>query len=222
MRKILYFFVGVLLMVTAFLSLMVTGVIFDTGDKTSVEPKFFQPENSYEQRPGVPAAPTDLGDSKMRDLLITKYVIELFYVTPDVNETARRIEGLSSLRRTSSGSAFKKWLDNIAPEIEELSKDGVLRAVSVTSILPRRGSDKYWTVGYQLKTWSVPNDFSVEPQITNGIVDLYVRYAPGLRSKDNLGGYTVTRYLELENTEPSAVFNFNIEDVVFDEKDGSK
>ena len=222
MRKIVYFFIGILLMATTFLSLIVSGAIYDTGAKTSVEPKFFQPGDSLDARPGVPAAPTDLGDGKMRDLLITKYVIELFYVTPDVNETTRRIEGSSSLRRTSSASAFKKWSDNIAPEIEELSKDGILRTVSVTSILPRLGSDKYWTVGYQLKTWSVPNDFFVDPQITNGIVDLHVRYAPGLRSKENLGGYTVTQYLERENADPSAVFNFNIEDIVFDEKDGSK
>lgn len=205
-------------MVATFLSLTVTGVIYDMGAKTMIEPKFFQTDNSHEDRPGVPAAPTDLGDNKMRDLLITKYVTELFYITPDNAETLRRITGKTSFRAMSSPTAFKKWQEVVAPEIEEASGKGVLRTVLVTGILPRKGSDNYWTVSYELKTWHAPNDFSVEPEITRDLIDLHVRYAPGLKSKDNLKGLTVTEYLENKNMEPSGVFNFQVEDIVFDEK----
>lgn len=218
MMKIVYFFIGILLMATAFLSLMVTGVIYDMDSKTTVEPKFFQQNDSHEERPGVPASPTDLGDNKMRDLLITKYITELFYITPDKSETQRRIEGRTSLRRMSSPQAFKKWYDVVGPEIEAASDKGILRTVSVTGILPRKGSENYWTVSYELKTWHTPNDFFVAPQITHDIIDLHVRYAPGLRTKENLAGYTVTQYLERENADPSAVFNFQIQDIVFHEK----
>lgn len=217
MKKILYFLMGTLLMATAFLSLMISGVIFDTGAKMTVEPKFFQTNDNHQDRPGVPASPADFGDNKMRDLLIAKYITELFYVTPDTTETQRRIKGQSSLARLSSKQVFNKWREYIAPEIEEISKNGGLRTVSIISISPRKGSDNYWTITYALKTWDVPNDFSVEPRITQNIVDMHIIYKPGLRSKDSLGGYTVTQYLERENADPSAVFKFLVQDIIFQE-----
>ncbi len=208
MRKILLFLGGVLLIVLVFGALFLATAIYDTGSKTIIEPYFFQPDDNYSRRPGVPATAADFGDDKMRDNLIAKYVTEYFYVTPDTDAVSERMTAPTSLRRMSTGPVFQKWLDTVAPQIEEMAKQRMLRTVSVISITP--ASDKYLRVEYELHTWRTPNDFSTPPEVTHDTLFMDVAYKSGMR--DMVGNMTVEEYLETGG-DPAAVFYFGIRDI---------
>ena len=208
MRKVLLFLAGLLLIVLVFCALGLSAAIYDTGAKTVIEPYFFQPDNNYTRRPGVPATPNDFGDASMREKLIAKYITEYFYVTPDMDAVSKRMTATTSFRRMSTGAVFQKWLDTVAPQIEEMAKARMLRTVSVVDIAP--ASDKYVRVEYELRTWRTPNDFSALPEITNDVLFLDVAYKSGMR--DMVGNMTTDEYLE-SGGDPAAVFYFGIRDV---------
>lgn len=208
MKKVLLFLAGLMLIVLVFCALGLSAAIYDTGGKATIEPYFFQPDDNYSRRPGVPATPADLGDANMRDKLIAKYITEYFYVTPDMNAVSERMTAATSFRRMSTGAVFQKWLDTVAPQIEEMAKARMLRTVSVVNITP--ASDKYVRVEYELRTWQTPNDFSVPPVVTNDVLFLDVSYKSGMR--DTVGNMTTNEYLE-SGGDPAAVFYFGIRDV---------
>ena len=72
MRKLILFFVGLILFALMFASLLATGVIYDTSAKIAIEPYFFQPNDNYTGRIGKPQTPGELGDEAMRSMLISK------------------------------------------------------------------------------------------------------------------------------------------------------
>lgn len=211
MRKIIHFFIGITLMAIIFLSLMVSGAIYDTGAKTKIETFFFQTNDSYDKRPGVPVSPADFGVNRMRDMLISKYITELFYVTPDMIDLQRRITGKTALVRMSTLNVFNKWSSDVLPDIEALATKHVLRTVSLISAEEQKNS-KYWRIIYETKTWSVSNNFTVVPQTSRGVVYLSFVYEPGLR--EAVRGVDLLEYLE-ENPDPSAAFRFVVDDIVF-------
>lgn len=190
-------------------ALVLTGVIYDTGSKTTIDTYFFQPDDNAIRRPGVPVSDLVLGADKMRERLIAKYITEYFYVTPDVSDVTRRREGRTSLRRMSSRDVFNAWLKNVAPEIEDLAKNRALRTVSLVSVAPDT-NNKYWIVNYELRTWHVPNNFASAPDITRGTMYLGITYAPGMR--DTVGKQSVEEYLE-SGGDPASVFKFIVIDV---------
>ena len=208
MRKILLFLAGLLLIVLVFGALFLATAIYDTGSKTTIVPYFFQPDDNFSRRPGVPATTADFGDDSMREKLIAKYITEYFYVTPDVNAVSERMNTATSLRRMSTAAVFQKWLDTVAPQIEEMAKARMLRTVSVVSITP--ASDKYLRVEYELRTWRTPNNFSESPEITRDVMFMDVAYKSGMR--DMVGNMTTDEYLE-SGGDPAAVFYFGIRDI---------
>ena len=203
-------------MSVVFLALMVSGVIYDTSAKTKIETFFFQPNDAYDMRPGIPVSPAELGPNRMRDMLISKYITELFYVTPDKNDLQRRASGQTALRRMSTVNAFNKWKSDVLPDIEKMVEDNILRTVRVISAEEQPNS-KYWRIIYETKTWSTPNNLATVPQTTQGLVYLSIIYEPGLRNAMRGVGPEISllEYLERENVDPSAVFRFGVDDVVF-------
>ncbi|MBE6457659.1 MAG: hypothetical protein E7011_02540 [Alphaproteobacteria bacterium] len=214
MRRLILFFAGLILLALMFAMLLFTGAIYDTVPQTRLHPHFFQPDDNANRRPGRPDSVSDIGDASMREMLISKYITEMFYVTPDTAETQRRISGETSLVHMSTRQSFQTWLDEIAPAVEELSARGVLRTVSVIDAEFQSKTDQgeYWKITYQLKTWERPNDFSVLPVHQTGIVYLDIYYMPGLRSDTDY----VSSYLE-SGGDPSAVFRFGVFDIVLQE-----
>ena len=210
MRKLLLFLGGLLLMVLMFGTMVISGAIYDTGGKTTVEPYFFQPNDSYRQRLGVPAAPADLGDESMRNRLIAKYITEMFYVIPDVTNAQQRMNAQTSLRTMSTRVAFEKWQKNIAPEIEKLAQQRSLRTVSVLDITPQANSE-YQIVQYETKTWYVPNNMAADPEIKRDVIYLKIAYKPGMW--EQVRGKSIEEYLE-DGGDPAAVFLFGVEDFV--------
>lgn len=209
MKKLIMFLSGLLLMVLMCGALVLTGVIYDTGAKTTVNTYFFQPDDNAIRRPGVPVSDLTLGADKMRERLIAKYITEYFYVTPDMSDVTRRREGRTSLRRMSLRDVFNTWLQKVAPEIEDLAKKRALRTVSLISVAPDI-NNKYWIVNYELRTWRAPNNFASAPDVTRGTIYLGINYAPGMR--DTVGKQSVEDYLE-SGGDPAAVFKFVVIDV---------
>ncbi len=209
MRKLILFLSGLILLAVMFGVITVSGLIYDTSAKTTVETYFFQPADNNLRRPGVPVSPSDLGDEAMRQRLISKYITEYFYVTPDTTDLERRKSGQTALARMSTRAAFDTWLATAVPEIEELSTQGALRTVSLISAT-QRPNEKYWEIVYELKTWSKSNNFSVLPTTDRGILYLDIFYQPGMRAM--VGKKTIEQYLE-SGGDPAVVFRFGVLDV---------
>ncbi len=209
MKRLLLFFFCLLLLVLMSGAIVLSGFIYDTGQRATTETYFFQPDDNVARRPGVPASPSDLGDVSVRDLLIAKYITEYFYVTPDLSDFERRRAGRTALVRLSTASSYQTWLETSAPEIEKLAGQGVLRTVKMISA-SQRPNEKYWEIVYELKTWTVPNDFSVAPTISRGILYLDILYEPGMRTQIN--NKSINHYLE-SGGDPAAVFRFKVLDV---------
>lgn len=220
MRKLILFFAGLILMVLMCGALVVSAAIYDSAAKTEIDTYFFQPDDSFLRRPGVPASPEDLGVNNMRERLIAKYITEYFYITPDVIDVERRMSGATSLYRMSVRTVFNAWLENIAPEIKSMAESGVLRTVSLIDASFESRFDgpmtrgEYWRITYELKTWHKPNNFSVIPETTRGVLYMALNYAPGMR--EVIGNRTVEEYLE-SGGDPAAVFKFIVIDVASNE-----
>ena len=74
MRKFVMFLSGLLLMLIMFAALFLSGAIYDTGKKATVETFFFKPDDSFMQRPEV-ASPSDLDSDELRNMLITAELV---------------------------------------------------------------------------------------------------------------------------------------------------
>lgn len=206
MKKLIMFFAGLLLMMIMFASLFLAGAIYDTGKKATVETYFFQPNDSPDRRPGVPASPSDLTTDKVRNMLVRRYITEYFYVVPNTQNVETRMSGQTSLRFMSSNDAFQYWLNNIAPQIQEMAEQRKLRLVQLTNVEKATDEKNYWIVEYDLITWDKPNDLSVQPVVTHGQIYLNLFY-DGMR--DELNGKTIEELLE-SGTDPAVAFKFGV------------
>ncbi len=213
MKKLIAFLAGLALIALMFGALFLAGAIYDTGKKTTVETFFFQPNERYDQRPGDLKSVEDLSANELRDMLLNKYITEYFYVTPDTIALANRMAGTTSLARMSSAKVFNHWVKNIAPEIEEMTNQHMLRTASLVSITPDPGSDRYWRVEYELKTWPKSNDMATSPQITRGVLHMEIVYKKQLtKGSKKFNGKSIEQYLE-SGKDPAAVFVFGIQDI---------
>lgn len=208
MRKLILFFSGLFLVALVFAMLVGVAIIYYSLDKTSVDAFFFQPGRTADLRPGTPEAIVDFDPDELRDLLIERFLTEYFYVNPDPKDIERRITKGSLLNRMSVGNVFDNWVADVVPELEELSKQGVLRLVKLIKAEP--DNDKYWYVKYQLTTWRQPNNLSEVPQVTEGIMYMSLLFEP--RLKDDTQSMSAERYLELGN-DPAGVFYFYVGDI---------
>lgn len=212
MKKLVIFLSVLLLMLIMFASLFLTGAIYDTGKKTTVETYFFQPDDNFEDRPGVPATSDDFGSDKVRNMLISRYITEYFYVIPDVSNVEARMTGHTSLRIMTADAAFEYWQQNIAPTILEMAEQRKLRLVQLTNVEEVTDEKNYWIVEYDLITWDKPNDMSVQPTVTHGQVYLKLFYHPGMRTKITINGQgkkSIEEFLENGN-DPAAAFRFGV------------
>ena len=218
MRWLFRLFAGLVLIAVMLASLFCASAIFDANQKSDIEAYFFQPANSPRRRPGVPASPSAIGDADMLNMLIARYLSAFFTVTPDTNEVAQRIAAQTELARMSSKEVFDYWKTDIAPEIQKMSQDKMLRLVRVTDVSKETIDGNYWRVNYETKTWNTPNDLSVVPQVYNGIVYMNIIYVPGMRQYfgSDLKPEPIEPYLE-KGGDPAAVFKFGVTDMIIPE-----
>lgn len=217
MKNLIKILAGVSLVALMCGALFLSSAIYETSNKATVETYFFQPDYSFDRRQSTPKALQDLSDDELRNMLLGKYLIEYFYVTPDVSDITRRMEKKGTLATMSSGKVFTDWLENIAPKIEEMAKNNMLRTVSLVSIEPQAGSDKYWRVEYELKTWTHPNDLAASPEVTRGVLFMEIEFRRRLREIYKKQGLAEQK-LE-EGGDPAPLFAFGIVDITTQEEE---
>ncbi|MDE6250198.1 MAG: hypothetical protein K2M34_01000 [Alphaproteobacteria bacterium] len=216
MNKLLMFLTGVMMLVIVFIAMFFTGAIFDASQRGTVETYFFQGNNYSYQRPGVPQAPRQMGDSKLFALLVTKYVTEYLYVLPEVADIDHRISVKGALNTMSNPltNTFDKWKTNIAPEIRKMAESGVLRTVSVDT--PLKYGD-FYQVEFVLNTWTHPNDMDEVPTKQSGIMQFRVAMPSEMTEyRPEINEEKVNQLHERIDAgyDPVGVFNFKVSDVI--------
>lgn len=180
-RKILAFFVSIFLLLATAGALYMASLVYNAGDSLYINPFFFQPNDAFSRRVGVPANISDLGDDRIIEILIKKYVSEYFYVMPDYESTLARQDANGALFRCSSEEVFNDWMLNEYPTIQKMASANMMRtAVVVDEIQKPIGSD-YWIVNYTLNTWEDSNNITESPTVSKGILLMQLRYEPGIR-----------------------------------------
>lgn len=216
MKRLLRFFMGLLLVAISIAALVVTAAVYETGNKGTVETYFFQPNDLSFHRPGDLFNVADLTEDQIRNMLLNKYITEYFYVTPDIDELERRKSGRSAIARMSTAKVFDKWMESVVPNLEEMAQKNMMQTATLLSVKPQAGSNQYWQVDYELKTWSQPNDLSANPTVTHGTMYMNIFFAPGVREQFQ-NQADVTKYLEAQG-DPAALFRFGILDITTQEE----
>ncbi len=214
MKKLIMFFAGLMLLVLTFAALFFAGAIYDTGDKIAVETFFFRPNNLSERRVGALETPAALGESRVIDRLVAKYVNEYFYAIPDAENIARRTRADSALGQMSAPDVFQKWQNGEAIKIQTMADKKYMRLVRIIGAAHKASSDAlYWTVNYELQTWTNPNDLSATPEITRGTMYLNLVYEPGIR--DSIEQMGIHKYLDA-GMDPATLFKFRVNEIAQD------
>lgn len=209
MKRLIMYLLGILTMVLMCAALFLSGAIYDAWNKSQTETYFFQGNNLSSDRPGKPISPNDLGESTMQDMLIKKFITEYFYVWPDGANVQKRAQKYGALYWLASPNVLSKWVEEMAPEIQQMSNKNIFRTVSVRSILKPRNSD-YWSVEYELKTWMTSNNPDTVPEIERGRMLIQIAYRPGIM--ESIVDYGIHRLLD-EGGDPVMLFQFRVMDI---------
>ena len=218
MKRIFGYIIGILSILVVFGMICVVSVIYDTNDKITVETYFFRTGLVANNQTDIPQTASQIGQGRLRDWLIQKFVKEYFYVVPDPADIALRTsKDYSVLKYMSSSNVFKEWEKSEFPNIRELASGGVMRTVRTfnNEIFKPEGSD-YWRVDYELKTWYNPNNVNEEPTITRGT--MYIR----LYNEDAIGQikepFADVQKLLIDGVDPAFALRFMVTDVMFDKE----
>ena len=210
------FFFGLILLALTVAMLFLASAIYDTREKQSVNPYFFQTNELSTQRPGAPVRASSMGETAMREMLIKKYVTEYFYAIPDTDNVEIRTLGTSTLARMSGGTVFNDWIRGEAVGIQAMAENHMMRTVAIDGQIYKPEDSDYWIVPYVLKTWTVANDMLLAPQITHGTLLLDVSYEPGIREVIDGKTFDIGKYLKHSYNkseigyDPAVIFKFKV------------
>ena len=217
MKKTTAVLFAILLVPVMLASLLVGSAIFDTAKKTQIETYFFQPQNNPDGRPGVPASPADLGADKLLHMLIKRYVTEYFYVIPYTADVDRRINKSKrpALYLMSSKKVFEQWLTDVAPGIQEMAGNEILRLVSIDNIERDPNAENYWIVAYSLTTWPQPNNFAAMPIVEHDVIYMRIIYEPDIRLQiiTNAGDEIPVEEILEQGEDPAVAFKFYVSNI---------
>lgn len=213
MKKLMMFLLGLLLICLTAAMLFIGAAIYDTASQQTVDTFFFQPANLSSERIETPVALEELDNETVRNMLVDKFITEYFYVIPDVQNATERVNGDTGLRILVDAAAFAKWKNTEAPLILELAEKSVLRLARVIDIELPEFSDGWWTLTYELTTWEKPNNLFVSPTVTQGTMNIKMRYEPGFWKKSNgIAEMDIAAHLEAHK-DPSLIFKFRVYDI---------
>lgn len=212
MKRFFRYFLGFLTLVTTFVMLYVVSAIYNASTHVTTEPYFFRRSYLAKYQTNTPKPLSEIGERKLLDWLLQKYVVEFFYVIPGKDNIENRTVGnqyKSPIYAMSSSAVFGYWLKNVAPKLQDMAEHGVLQQVNVFDEIYKSPNSDYWQVEYELKTWYKPNDMSENPTITRGT--MYIR----------VNGYTGQIYDQLDEVrqalnngiDPSLVFPFVVDGI---------
>lgn len=205
MKKWLSFFLGGMLLVITFGTIIVAGGIYDAAQQKYIDTYFFQTNAYASQRPGTPTALANIREKDLLGMLINKYVYEYFYVLPYVdNITVRQSKG-GVLDALSTSDVFQKWTKNVAPEIRKMAELGMMRTVSIIGI---EKNSRFYTVNYKLTTWTQPNNMTAPPVTETGVLLLGLHFEPTIFAwYDEAQGNSVDKVLA-RGKNPATIFTF--------------
>ena len=212
MKRFFRYFLGFLTLVTTFVMLYVASAVYNASTHVTTEPYFFRRSYLAKYQTNIPKPLSEIGERKLLDWLLQKYVVEFFYVIPSKDNIENRTvdnQYKSPIYAMSSSAVFGYWLKNVAPKLQDMAEHGVLQQVNVFDEIYKSPNSDYWQVEYELKTWYKPNDMSENPTITRGT--MYIR----------VNGYTGQIYDQLDEVrqalnngiDPSLVFPFVVDGI---------
>ena len=214
MRRLLGYFVGLLIMLGVFASLYLAGAIYDTSDRVVIQPYFLRQGLLATDQVGNPKTLSEVQNKKLKNWLLQKYVHEYLYIDPDDANTEARMTRASPLGYMSTAAVFEKWQKGMGQTILESSAKGIRRTVYVyDEILSDPTNSDYLQVDYETKTWYKPNDMTEVPTVKRGTMYLNVTYTGELKNPIE----NVQNALR-NGTDPSVVFVFYVNDAIIDEK----
>jgi len=221
MRNMMYFFVGIALLLLTGAAVFLGGFLFDAAGDSRVVGFVFQPNSLAERRVGRPVPLEELSEQFVRERLIAKFMTEYFYVIPNADNVANRTGSHSVMAALASPEVFADWRDNVAPDLERMAGEKVLRRVVVHDILK---TDQYYSINYDLVTWARPNLLDELPNVTNGTVYLQITtvFEDGRSKADATNGVRDAINGVPLNTEsflksggdPSVIFKFTVTKVI--------
>lgn len=206
MRKLISFFIGLIILAAMFAMIAGASIIYDTARKIQIETYFFQPNNMSVERVGLPMTISEIGSTKLRQMLVEKYISEYFYVIPDVANINDRMGPGSPLARMSLTSVFRQWQEQEGAYIKELAEQGAFRTVRVIGDIYKPDNSDFWTVKYEIKTWYHPNDMAEEPEIRQDVLYLGIDDVYMMDFRENID---IAQYLE-NGGDPAAIFRFGV------------
>lgn len=220
MRKIVSFFIGLLLLAITFATVVLVALIYRSNNQLSVKSYIFQMGNyAATQRVGPLQKLEDMSAIELRNKLIKKYVSEYFLVIPGEQNVNER----SVLERLSDTYAYKQWQSGEAKTIADMAAKKMFRRVYVSDAdiaamdMPD-GYDYYdadsaepilYSVHYRTETWPESNAMWIEPVYETGDIYLEIKFTPGIRETVNGKKFNIKKYLESGNN-PVGLFMFKV------------
>ena len=215
MKKLFGYIIGLITIFAVFAMIYVAAAMYDTGNKSIIEPYFFRTGLNAFIQPDMPRSLSEIGTRKMRDWLIQKYVTEYFYIVPDAENIALRTRGNTAIiSGMSSRDVARRWEREFVPKMREMASDGVMRRVRVFNEIFKPANSDYWHVDYELKTWYKPNDMNTAPEITRGT--MYIKIQESDRIGQMYSNVDGVRRALMAGVDPALVFVFRVLDVQFD------
>ncbi|MCQ2599268.1 MAG: hypothetical protein MJ187_02710 [Alphaproteobacteria bacterium] len=209
MKKLISFFIGLILLLVTITAIFLAATIYDAGLQRETNVYFFQSGNLSEQRPGMPQRPDLIDDLELQKFFVAKYLHDYFSVIPDKNSIDLR---KNTIRSMSRQSVFSEWIDDVLPEIDQMTNKKMLRTVHLKDIVRPIGS-QYWTVSYTMKTWNQPNNFTESPTISYGTLIMKWIFEPALRPKYQSEQNKFRKDLN-RGIDPATMFRFGVTEII--------
>lgn len=214
MQKSSLFFIGLFILVCMLGLLFFAGAIYDAEKKYSIDTFFFEPASKSANRVAVPVSADDMPDNFLRDMIISRFVNEYFYVIPNSKNAENRAKfqdnagNMTALRGLAAhANVYEDWKKNVSPEIIRLAGKRALRTVQVVGF--GESESGHLVVEYELRTWNSPNDVMSMPDVTRGVLYMNITKKPirVLQTADALD--------RLKNdVDPVSAFTFGVLDVI--------
>ncbi len=228
MRKFVTILTGFLLIAMAGVMLLASGAIFDAGKNITTVPYFFQTNDFSFERIGTPLTPSEFGATRIRDMLMRRFVYEYMYVIPNTENVIQRMQYVPQnpfarmCQRTMdpktkkiTAPVFDNWIKNVAPTIEEMAAAGALRTVRFRDDLTDTGfiydaPSGYWAVPFDTYTWNTPNDFNAAP--TKASHTMYMKFDFSMETSQSITETGIHEYLD-SGGDPADLFYIGVTDV---------
>lgn len=211
MKKSVLIFCGFLTLIAMLGLVFFSGAIYDAEGKHTIDTFFFEQDMRSDLRVSPPVSADDIPDHVLREMILTRFVNEYFYVLPyEQNAVARTefkntdgtITALYGLARNHP-AVYNDWKQNVAPEIVEMSGKKFLRFVHVDKIVPDESGNL--VIHYELRTWTKPNDVLAKPELKRG--QLYVDVT---KTPIHVNATKETLSLLKHGEDPLSAFDFEV------------